>query len=91
MSIQRVINAALEWRGRLEEIRLPYCFIGGVAVQRWGEPRLTMDADATVLSAWEHDGRLVDALLASFPARRLDAREFALRHRSFTTAPHGNP
>ena len=70
MSIQRVINAALELRGRLEEIGLPYCFIGGVAVQRWGEPRLTVDADATVLSGWEHDERLVDALLTSFARRR---------------------
>ncbi len=81
MSIQRVIGAALELQARLEEIGLPYCFIGGIAVQRWGEPRLTVDADATVLSDWEHDERLSDALLASFPGRRQDAREFALRHR----------
>jgi hypothetical protein len=24
-----------------------FCFIGGVAVQRWGEPRLTQDVDLT--------------------------------------------
>ena len=51
MSIQRVIGAALELQERLQEIGLPYCFIGGVAVQGWGEPRLTLDADASVLSA----------------------------------------
>ena len=27
-----------------------FCFIGGVAVQRWGEPRLTQDVDLTVLT-----------------------------------------
>jgi len=26
------------------------CFIGGLAVQRWGEPRVTLDADLTVLA-----------------------------------------
>ena len=26
----------------------PFCFIGGIAVQRWGELRITKDADATV-------------------------------------------
>lgn len=81
MSIQRVIAAALELRACLELIGLPYCFIGGVAVQRWGEPRLTVDADATVLSAWTDDERLTDALLANFAGRLPDAREFALRHR----------
>lgn len=50
MIIQRVINAAAELQSRLAEIGLPFCFIGGIAVQRWGEPRLTVDADATVLT-----------------------------------------
>jgi len=26
------------------------CVIGGVAVQRWGEPRLTRDVDVTLLT-----------------------------------------
>ncbi len=81
MSIQRVIDAALELQASLESIGLPYCFIGGVAVQRWGEPRLTVDADATVLSHWDDDTRLTDALLAVFAGRRPDSREFALQHR----------
>ncbi len=81
MSIQCVIAAALELQERLQEIGLPFCFIGGIAVQRWGEPRLTVDADATVLTDWTHDERLTDALLASFAGRRADSREFALRHR----------
>ena len=27
-----------------------YCLIGGLAVQRWGEPRATLDADITLLA-----------------------------------------
>lgn len=53
MSIQPVIAAALELQERLLPLGLPFCFVGGLAVQRWGEPRLTVDADATVLTSWE--------------------------------------
>lgn len=28
-----------------------FCFIGGLAVQRWGEPRVTRDVDLTLLTA----------------------------------------
>lgn len=58
-----------------------FCFIGGLAVNRWGEPRYTQDADATVLTEFVHDEKLVDYLLASFRPRRADARVFALRNR----------
>lgn len=29
-----------------------FCFIGGVALQRWGEPRLTQDVDLTLLTGF---------------------------------------
>ncbi len=58
-----------------------FCFIGGLAVQRWGEPRLTQDADLTVITGFENEAPFVDALLARFAARLSDAREFALRNR----------
>ena len=29
-----------------------FCFIGGIAVQRWGEPRFTHDADLTVFTGF---------------------------------------
>jgi hypothetical protein len=55
--------------------------IGGVAVQRWGEPRFTRDVDVTVLSGFGHEVEYVDALLAAYEPRIDDAREFALRNR----------
>lgn len=58
-----------------------FCFIGGLAVQRWGEPRATVDADLTVLTGFGHERRFVDAILGVFTGRRADAREFALRNR----------
>ena len=58
-----------------------FCFIGGLAVQRWGEPRLTLDVDATVLTGFGAEAAFVDDLLASFPGRIPDAGAFALRYR----------
>jgi hypothetical protein len=58
-----------------------FCFIGGVAVQRWGEPRLTQDVDLTVLTGLGNEERFTDALIGAFATRRSDGREFALRHR----------
>jgi hypothetical protein len=58
-----------------------FCFIGGLAVQKWGEPRVTDDADLTVFTGWGGEEPVIDALLARSAPRREDAREFALRHR----------
>jgi hypothetical protein len=58
-----------------------FCFIGGVAVQRWGEPRMTVDVDLTLLTGFGGEARFVDALLASFRGRLPDAAAFALQHR----------
>ena len=35
-----------------------FCIIGGVAVQRWGEPRLTRDGDLTLLKLQEQPDKL---------------------------------
>ncbi len=58
-----------------------FCFIGGVAVQRWGEPRLTQDVDLTLLTGFGEEEVFVDALLKQLKPRRPDARDFALRQR----------
>jgi len=58
-----------------------FCFIGGVAVQRWGEPRLTQDVDLTLLTGFGDEEQFTDVLLGAFPTRRADARQFALKNR----------
>ncbi|MDX2079462.1 MAG: hypothetical protein SFU53_01625 [Terrimicrobiaceae bacterium] len=76
------VEAALELQEFLDRNGLRFCIIGGIAVQRWGEVRLTVDADATVLTNWDQDEYVTDLLLDSpFVPRRADARDFALRHR----------
>jgi hypothetical protein len=39
------------------------CVIGGVAVQRWGEPRQTRDVDLTVVSGLGTEEAFVDPIL----------------------------
>jgi len=76
------IEAALELQEFLDLHGERFCIIGGLAVQRWGEVRLTVDADATVLTDWVRDEFITDLLLDSpFVPRRADAREFALMNR----------
>ena len=58
-----------------------FCFIGGIALQHWGEPRVTRDLDLAVFTGFGGEAPIVDALLASYAGRMADAREFALRHR----------
>ncbi len=50
-----------------------FCFIGGVAVQHWGEPRLTRDVDLTVLSGWGGEDTCIDALLHCWRLAQLPA------------------
>lgn len=58
-----------------------FCFIGGIALQRWGEPRLTVDVDLTLLTGFGGEAPFIDTLLAHFEPRLAGARDFALEHR----------
>ena len=76
-----IFIAAREVADFMTARRWKFCVIGGLAVQRWGEPRLTQDADLTLLTGFENEAFYVDALMAHFSPRREDAREFALINR----------
>jgi hypothetical protein len=65
------------------------CFIGGLAVQRWGEPRVTRDIDLTVLAGFGSEQRIIDPLLDHYTARVKDARDFAQRRRVLLLAAPG--
>ena len=76
-----IFGAALEVQELCRGKGWRFCFIGGLAVQRWGEPRLTVDVDLTLVTGFGGEEAYVDELLAHFPGRLTDARAFALRHR----------
>jgi Nucleotidyl transferase AbiEii toxin, Type IV TA system len=58
-----------------------FCFIGGVALQRWGEPRVTKDVDLTLVVAFGDEERYVEELLQRFSPRIADAKDFAVANR----------
>ena len=76
-----VLAAADEVNRLCEHHGWKFCFIGGIAVQRWGNPRFTVDVDLTLLTGYGSEERFVDAVLGQLEPRRLDARQFAVLHR----------
>ncbi|MGC2235187.1 MAG: nucleotidyl transferase AbiEii/AbiGii toxin family protein [Pyrinomonadaceae bacterium] len=58
-----------------------FCFIGGLALQFWGEQRMTKDVDLTLLTGFGFEEEFVDALLEDFKPRLSDAKNFALKNR----------
>jgi hypothetical protein len=81
MNLTPQSSAAAEAFTALEVIGRPACLIGGLAVQRWGEPRMTQDADLTVLAPFGTEEAVIDALLRRFAARMPAARQHALEYR----------
>lgn len=76
-----LIDEAFRLQEFLESQQWRFCFIGGVAVQSWGEPRLTRDIDLSLLTGFGDEVRYVDLLLGAYPPRIEDARQFALAYR----------
>lgn len=81
MILNAVLEAACEVQGVLHREGAEFCFIGGLAIQRWGEPRFTNDADLSLLTRFIEDERWTDFLLSHFEARYPNAKEFALSRR----------
>ena len=81
MTLGSVLDAALAAQSACKTIGLEFCIIGGVALQRWGEPRYTADADLSVLVEPGQEQRVSQELLARLSARIEDAAAFAERTR----------
>src|SRR5437867_9516822 len=73
-----LLLAAREIFSALADIPVQGCLIGGLAVQRWGQPRQTLDVDLTLAVTLETVEAVVDRLLGRFRPRIPAAREFAL-------------
>lgn len=79
--MNEVIRAASELQAVCEAEHWRFCFIGGLAVIRWGEPRETVDADLTLLTGFGNEEPFIHVLLKHFEPRIPDAVAFALEHR----------
>lgn len=76
-----VIRAAAELQAFCEAERWRFCFIGGLAVLRWGEPRETVDVDLTLLTGFRDEEAFVSRLLGRYDARIPEAAAFAAANR----------
>jgi hypothetical protein len=90
--MRTLFRAAAELERFLVEQGWQYCFIGGIALQRWGQPRLTNDVDLTLLAGFGKEAIYVDALLGRYQARIPEGRQFAIDHRVLLLqSPEGIP
>jgi hypothetical protein len=72
---------AVEMGLYLDQRDWPYCFIGGVAYQRWGEPRQTVDVDGVLFSGFGDEQKFAEALTSDFKSRIDDPVQFAIQNR----------
>jgi hypothetical protein len=81
MNLVDLLDVGLELQDFCQKQGWQSCFIGGIAVQRWGQVRLTRDVDLTLLTGFGNEASFVDALLAHYAPRIPDAAKFVLRSR----------
>ena len=90
MTLAPQLEAAATAFAMLAELGLRGCLIGGLALQRWGQPRVTQDVDLTLLAPIGSEHLIVDQLLERLSPRIADARRFALERRVLLCiAPNG--
>lgn len=79
--LEELLLAAVGFEASLRRRGWRFCFIGGVAIQRWGIPRFTQDIDLTLLTGFGQEEKFIDALLQELRPREPEARAFALTRR----------
>jgi hypothetical protein len=76
-----LVEAGTEIQRFMQKRGWHFCFIGGLAVIRWGEMRMTQDVDLCILSDFGTEERYIDSFLTAFKPRISDAADFALMNR----------
>jgi len=79
--MRELFTAAWALQGFCRSQGWRFCFIGGVAVWRWGKPRLTQDIDLTLLTGFQGEEKFVDALLSHYHSRVPNGRNLFLAQR----------
>jgi hypothetical protein len=79
--VNNVFQAAAELQEICESNQWKFCFIGGLALQRWGEPRETVDVDLSLFAGFGKEQPFIEKLLKHFDARIPDAAVFAQNRR----------
>ncbi len=76
--VNDVLLSAVEAGLKFDRLGWKYSIIGGIAVQRWGEVRQTVDVDAVIWAGFGREPELAAQSLNWFQSRISDAREMAV-------------
>lgn len=57
--MKTLIKTAYEIQEFLKQRGWKFCFIGGIALQRWGRPRLTIDIDISLLTGFGEEKKSI--------------------------------
>jgi hypothetical protein len=79
--VNDVIQAAAELQVVCQAHDWQFCFIGGLALQRWSAPRETVDVDLSLFAGFGNEQQFSDVLLKHFSERISNAAVFAREHR----------
>lgn len=79
--MNKVFEAAAELQNVCQSQGWQFCFIGGLALQRWSEPRETVDVDLSLFAGFGQEQRFSEVLLKHFEPRISNAVDFAQQRR----------
>lgn len=74
-------ETAVDLHNYLESCNYSFCVIGGIALQRWGEPRVTQDVDVTLIVQFGNERQIAEEILKRYQSRVSNPLEFALQAR----------
>lgn len=85
-----VFEAAIDIQQFCVDRGWKFCIIGGIAVIRWGRPRMTEDVDLSLLTGFAHEQSFITELCTRYQEREPGAARFALASRVYlAVAPNG--
>lgn len=70
-----LINEAAELQQFFESENRDFFFVGGIALQIWGQPRLTTDIDCTIFTNLTDEDQQIWQLLRTFKSRFSDPKD----------------
>ena len=64
-----LLGAARELQDFCDQQAWSSCFIGGIAVQRWSQARVTRDVDLTLITGFGGEEPYIEGMLARYSSR----------------------
>ena len=76
-----LFQAGFDLQTFLSSSKLEFCFIGGLAILRWGEIRMTQDVDVTVYIPFGQEDAFSTKILNQYVSRISEPIDFAIKNR----------